>query len=234
MSERPDDLERQLYPFLFADGGRAELGDVLADVAASTLQKCEDVIELRRRLLDEVDDLVDAAEDMAAAFRAGATLLAFGNGGSATDAEDLVADCLEPVSGDRPLPALSLTADVGVVTAVGNDVGFENVFSRQVIAFGRPGDIAVGFSTSGTSPNVLAGLSRAREMGLLTVGIAGYDGGELRDALEPDHCFIVPSSYVPRIQEVHATIYHTLLELVRLALGPSFHGGSPTAAGADR
>ena len=158
-----------------------------------------------------------AAQDMAEAFAAGGQLLAFGNGGSATDAQDVAADCLNPYRG-RPLPALSLTNDIGVITGVGNDVGFDNVFARQVIAYGRPGDIALGFSTSGKSANVLAAFTQAHKQGLLTVGIAGYDGGRMA-GMGLRHCLVVRSTYVPRIQEVHATIYHTLLELVHRHFG---------------
>ena len=111
----------------------------------------------------------------------------------------------------------SLTNDIGVVTAVGNDVGFENVFARQVIAFGRRGDIALGFSTSGQSPNVLAAFEQAKKIGLLTIGLAGYDGGKMAQA-GLDYCFVVHSTYVPRLQEVQATAYHTLWDLTHRIL----------------
>lgn len=212
----PDDerdrVSEFLYPFLVAEQGVSE-AEVLAEARVSTLQKCQEVVELRRQVLARhADDLLRCAVAMADRFRHGATLLAFGNGGSATDAQDIVADCM--LVG---LPALALTNDIGVVTAVGNDVGFENVFARQVIAFGRPGDIAMGISTSGSSKNVLLALEQARKQGLLTIGIVGYDGGPLA-TLGLDFCFVVPSTYVPRIQEAQATIYHTLWDLVRQAL----------------
>jgi D-sedoheptulose 7-phosphate isomerase len=173
-----------------------------------------DVVELRARTIEAyADELVRCAETMARAFGTGKKLLAFGNGGSATDAQDMAVDCM--LAG---LPALSLTNDIGVVTAVGNDVGFDNVFLRQVIAFGQTGDMAVGISTSGNSRNVELAFEMAHKMGLVTVGLAGYDGGrtgELHRAGVVDFCLIAPSIYIPRIQEAHATIYHTLIELAR-------------------
>jgi len=206
-----------LYPFMAGQQARS-LETVLAEVRGSTLQKAREIASMRLAFIDgQEETLVAAARAMAEAFARGAQLLAFGNGGSATDAQDLAADFLHPPAGCRPLPALSLTNDIGVVTAVGNDVGFENVFARQIIAFGRPGDIAVGFSTSGESPNLLAAFRQAQQQGLLTIGLAGYDGGKMATA-GLDHCFIVRSSYVPRIQEVHATIYHTLWELTHRLL----------------
>ena len=206
-------FSKQFYPFLHAQES-VSLADVLADVRTSTLQKCADVVALRQQVIAQyADELVRCAEAMARAFAAGKQLLAFGNGGSATDAQDVASDCL--LCG---LPAISLTNDIGVVTAVGNDVGFENVFLRQVIAFGAAGDIAVGISTSGNSRNVELAFEQAHKQGLLTIGLAGYEGGktaELQRAGVVDFCFVAPSSYVPRIQEAHATIYHTLIELVR-------------------
>ncbi|KPV49114.1 phosphoheptose isomerase, partial [Kouleothrix aurantiaca] len=164
------DYDRLFYPFLFA-GGTANADEILAQVRHSTLEKCREVIALRRATLAREGARIAAAgAAMAAAFGRGATLFAFGNGGSTTDAQDLVADLLDPpFAGAAPLPALALTNDIAVITAVGNDVGFENVFARQVIAFGRPGDIAVGISTSGNSPNVLAALEQAKKQGLLTI-----------------------------------------------------------------
>ncbi len=214
-SDEDSDYDRLFYPFLF-DGGAARIEDVLAQVRHSTLEKCQEVIGLRRSVLAQCQtQIVAAGRAMAQAFAGGATLLAFGNGGSATDAQDLVADLLAPPgSGSSALPAITLTNDSAVVTAVGNDVGFDNVFVRQVIAFGQPGDIAFGFSTSGNSANVTAAFKQAKKQGLLTIGLAGYDGGEMARSKMVDFCVTVPSSYIPRIQEVQATIYHALLEIV--------------------
>jgi D-sedoheptulose 7-phosphate isomerase len=154
---------------------------------------------------------------MADAFRQGATLFAFGNGGSTTDAQDLVVDLLNPAQTEvRPLPAMALTNDIAVITAVGNDVGFENVFSRQIIALGRPGDIAFGISTSGNSTNMLAAFKQAKKQGLLTIGLAGYDGGQMAKSQAVDHCIVIPSNNIPRIQEAQATVYHSLVEIVQV------------------
>ena len=113
---------------------------------------------------------------------------------------------------------MALTNDIAVVTAVGNDVGFDKVFSRQLIAFARPGDIAFGISTSGNSANILVAFKQAKKQGLLTVGLAGYDGGDMARSEAVDYCIIVPSSNIPRIQEAQATVYHTLVEVVQTVL----------------
>lgn len=209
-------FSQQFYPFLHSQPAVA-LDELLREVKTSTLRKCADIVELRQRVLEaHADEMVLCAQTMARAFGEGKKLLAFGNGGSATDAQDLSADCIL-----RGFPALSLTNDIAVVTAVGNDVGFENVFARQIIAFGKKGDIAVGLSTSGNSRNLIAAFEMARKMELLTIGMAGNDGGktaELHRAGLIDFCFIAPTDYIPRIQEAHATIYHTLIELTRQLL----------------
>jgi D-sedoheptulose 7-phosphate isomerase len=214
--------DRLFYPYLFA-GASVSADEVLAQVRGSILAKCDEIMQLRRMVLAQSRErIVVAGVAMARAFAAGATLLAFGNGGSATDAQDLVADLLAPPSSGWPaLPALALTDDIAVITAVGNDVGFENVFARQVIAFGRPGDIAIGISTSGNSANVLAALEQAKRQGLLTVALAGYDGGKAARSASVDHCLVVSSDHIPRIQEAQATIYHALLEVVFTNLSPS-------------
>jgi D-sedoheptulose 7-phosphate isomerase len=213
------EYDRLFYPFLF-EGGKASIEDVLAQVRHSTLEKCREVIALRRATLENSGEQVIAAgRAMARAFAKGATLLAFGNGGSTTDAQDLVAELLNPpFSGWLPLPAIALTNDIAVVTAVANDVGFDNVYSRQVIAFGRPGDIALGISTSGNSLNVLVALEQAKKQELLTVGLAGYDGGKMMHSRALDFCINSPSDHIPRIQEAQATVYHALLEVIHTIL----------------
>jgi D-sedoheptulose 7-phosphate isomerase len=209
------EYDQLFYPFLFS-GGKASLQDVLSQVRHSSLEKCREVIELRRLTLAQAgEQIIAAGQAMAHAFSQGATLLAFGNGGSATDAQDLVADLLTPPQSNwPPLPAIALTSDSAVVTAVGNDVGFENIYVRQVIAFGRRGDIACGFSTSGNSANVLQAFEQARKQELLTVGFTGYDGGRIKRSSAVDFCINIPSDHIPRIQEAQATAYHALLEVV--------------------
>ena len=213
------EYDRLFYPFLF-EGGKASIEDVLAQVCHSTLEKCREVIALRRATLENSGaQIVAAGQMMAQAFANRGTLLAFGNGGSTTDAQDMVTELLNPPFAHwSPLPAIALTNDIAVVTAVGNDVGFDNVFARQVIAFGRLGDIALGISTSGNSTNVLVALEQAKKQGLLTVGLAGYDGGKMVHSKAVDMCINSPSDHIPRIQEAQATAYHALLEVIHAVL----------------
>src|SRR5262249_7371958 len=140
-------------------------------------------------------------------FGSGGHLITFGNGGSSTDAQDLATDAL-----GSGWPAGCLNDDVATVTAVGNDVGFDKAFSRQLIPLGRAHDVAVAISTSGNSDNLIAGLEEARRRHMLTVGIAGYDGGRMAQLGWLDHLFVIPSDYIPRIQEAQATIYHLLVD----------------------
>jgi D-sedoheptulose 7-phosphate isomerase len=206
-----------LYPFLYGGGGSAEA--LIADAAESARQKVREVGQLRREVgARDGAALAACAAEMAEAFRQGGTLLAFGNGGSSTDAQDVVHTFLDPAPPAAALPALCLTNDVAVVTALSNDVSFDVVFARQVQAFGRPGDIAVALSTSGGSANVLAGLAEADRRGLLTIGLAGYDGGPMAELVGLRHLFAVPSSSVHRVQEVQTTVYHVLWELTTHAL----------------
>jgi D-sedoheptulose 7-phosphate isomerase len=193
-----------LYPFL---GERETDADaVLEDVRQSILMKAQEIGELRDQTLTEGRDALAAAAE---AIRAGGRVLALGNGGSATDATDLVAD-LERAG----RPAIDLTADPAILTAIANDVGVEAVFSRQVIAYGRPGDVLVALSTSGGSGNVIAALAEARSRGLVTVALVGYDGGQIAAEGLADHVIVTRSMHIPRIQEAQASAYHVLCELV--------------------
>ncbi|HEX5511607.1 MAG TPA: SIS domain-containing protein [Actinomycetales bacterium] len=206
-----------LYPFLYADTGDVEA--VLEEVRRSTATKAHEIQALRAQVLErDGDRLLQCAEDMAARFAAGGRLLAFGNGGSSTDSQDIASLFLAPVGTARPLPAFGLTNDVAVITALSNDIGFDVVFSRQIAAFGRREDIALGLSTSGNSANLLRAFDEASRRGLLTVGIAGYDGGKMAELDSIDHLFVVPSPSVHRIQEAQTTIYHALWELTVAAL----------------
>ncbi len=226
-AQEGSEYDRLFYPFLF-EGGTSSVEEVLAQVRHSTLEKCHEVVAIRRATLLAYGDLiVEAGTAMAEAFANGATLLAFGNGGSTTDAQDLVADLAGPPAGVPTLPAIALTNDIAVVTAVANDVGFDNIFARQVIAFGRPGDIAFGISTSGNSTNVLAALEQAKKQGLLTIGLAGYDGGKMARSQTLDYCVSAPSDHIPRIQEAQATVYHALLEVIWARLSTVVAGPAP-------
>lgn len=211
-------MTEALYPFLHP-AEPVDLDEVLAEVRRSTEDKAREIAALRRSLAAvHGERLVACARRMAEAFRAGGRLLAFGNGGSSTDAQALTALFTRPPAPARPLPATCLPQDVAAVTALSNDVGFAVVFARQIAALGRAGDIAVGLSTSGGSANVVAAFAEAARRGLVTVGFAGYDGGSLGTAGTVEHLFVVPSSSVHRIQEAQMTLYHVLWELTQHAL----------------
>lgn len=206
-----------LYPFLY--GGGSEARPVLEAAAESARQKVAEIVALRREVgAAQAPAVAACATRLADAFAGGGTLLAFGNGGSSTDAQDVVHTFLDPPPPAGPLPALGLTNDVAVVTALSNDVSFDVVFSRQVRAFGRPGDIALALSTSGGSANVLAALEEAARVGLVTVGLAGYGGGKMAELAALEHLFAIPSASVHRVQEVQTTIYHVLWEATRAAM----------------
>jgi len=161
--------------------------------------------------------LVAAGRRMAECLRGGGRVLAFGNGGSAADAQHLAGELVGRFRRDRAaLSAIALTTDSSVVTAIGNDMGYESVFRRQVEAHGRPGDVAVGITTSGRSPNVVQALQLARERGLVTMGLTGGGGGRLAGAV--DYLIDVPHAETARIQEVHVMVVHVLCQIVEEAM----------------
>jgi D-sedoheptulose 7-phosphate isomerase len=207
-----------LYPFLGQTGRPA--ADPTEDVARSILQKAGDGAALRARVAREMaDEIGSTATALHGRLSRGGTLVLLGNGGSATDANDFAMDCVAPPPGFRPLPALSLALDAATITAIANDVGSDLIFLRQVIAQARADDAVVAISTSGSSRNVVAALAEARRRGLLTVALLGYDGGEIRQRGLADHCIVVGSDYIPRIQEVHASIYHIIRECLEALAG---------------
>ena len=208
-----------LYPFLYSD--TSDLSAVLAQVRASTVAKAGEILELRR-VISERDGarLERCAQEAADRFGAGGRLFAFGNGGSATDAQQLATLFLNPGGGARALAAFALANDTSGVTALCNDIGVEVVFARQLAAFGGRNDIAVGLSTSGNSGNLLRAFDEASRRGMLTIGLAGYDGGKMAELDSIDHLFVAPSASVHRIQEAQTTIYQVLWELTLAALGP--------------
>ncbi|MDP9429462.1 MAG: SIS domain-containing protein [Actinomycetota bacterium] len=202
-----------LYPFL--DAEETDAAALGRDLAGSAEAKAAESIELRRTSIAGLGpDLDRVAAAMAAAFAAGGRLFTFGNGGSATDAAGLAALFASPSAG-RPLPARSLVADPAVLTALANDVGVEVVFSRQLIAHARAGDIAVGLSTSGGSVNVLQAFAEGRRRGLLTVGLAGYRGGAMATCPDLDHCLAVEGQSVHRTQEAQSALAHALWRRVQ-------------------
>ncbi|HWF62103.1 MAG TPA: D-sedoheptulose 7-phosphate isomerase [Nitrospira sp.] len=162
---------------------------------------------------DHADRIVQVATLIANAFRNGHKVLLFGNGGSSTDAAHIAAEFVGRYQRERiPLPAIALATDIAAITCIANDYGYEELFARQVRAHGRQGDIAIGISTSGNSPNVLKGVEAARDCGLTTIAWTGANGGKLAGLV--DYPFIVPSTVTSRIQESHITLGHVLCELV--------------------
>jgi len=206
-----------LYPFLAEE--ETNLDVVLEDVRRSVASKANDVGELRRQTLaDSRDALVGAAATIRDSVGSGGTLLALGNGGSATDAMDFVADLRAAPQGWPARRALDLTEDSSILTALANDIGPGVMFARQIIAYGRPGDVVLAFSTSGGSANVVEALREARQRGLATVAFVGYDGGRIAADGLADHVIVSPSQHIPRVQEAQASAYHVLRELVELAV----------------
>ncbi len=202
-----------LYPML--GGQEQKLEKVVEEVQSSMLQKMEEVNGMRAMVAEaEADAIAEAAVAVFERVERGGKIIAFGNGGSATDANDLVADCVAPPPGFSSIPAVSLSAESANITAIANDIGAEAIFARQLIAHARPEDVAVGISTSGGSANILAALAEARRRGLLTVALVGYDGGRIVGEGLADHALVVRSDYIPRIQEVQASVYHVLRGLL--------------------
>jgi len=207
-----------LYPFL---GAGNPLGDKQQDellereVASSIVMKVEEDARLRAEVSrSQAEAIGAAAQAIRERLRRGGKLILFGNGGSATDANDWALDCVLPPAGYHPLPAISLSLEPANITALANDVGTENIFLRQLIAQAKREDVAIGISTSGGSKNIVMALEEARRRGLLTVALLGYDGGEIARRGLADHPLIVGSDYIPRIQEVQASMYHVIRDLL--------------------
>ncbi|MBB5342398.1 SIS domain-containing protein [Tunturibacter empetritectus] len=204
-----------LYPFLGQK--KQETAGIVEDVAASIQMKVRDDTRLRTRLATEQSEQIGAA---ALAIRErllrGGKLILFGNGGSATDANDWAMDCVLPPAGYETIPAISLSMEPANITALANDVGVEVIFLRQLMAHAKPQDVAIGISTSGGSRNIVMALEEARKRNLLTVALLGNDGGEIYRRGLVDHPIIVRSDYIPRIQEVQASTYHVLRETMEV------------------
>lgn len=214
MTDEPTNF---LYPFI--DAQEDDPKSLLADLAASAQAKASESLALRRSTLEANADLLQAAAaELARRFEAGGRLFTFGNGGSCTDSTTLARLFARPPVG-RPLPAWPLTTDQAILTALGNDVGFELIFARQLIARAMAGDMAIAMSTSGGSPNLLAALAEAHHRGLYTIGFAGYDGGAFANNPNVDACFVVRSQSVHRIQEAQALVGYQLWLTVHRDLG---------------
>ncbi|HEV3422679.1 MAG TPA: SIS domain-containing protein [Paraburkholderia sp.] len=207
-----------LYPFLH--GGRQDADKLDAALLESVRQKAQDSVDTKRRFFEANGPAVVAvAHAIAGVYRRDGRLFAMGNGGSSCDAAHITVEFLHPVTTGRPaLTAINLVADTAMMTAVGNDVGFSHIFVRQLVAQARRGDALIGVSTSGNSDNLLAAFAKGREMGLLTIGLSGHDGGRMAASADLDHCLVVPSDSIHRVQETHVAIYHILWDLVHTLL----------------
>ncbi len=224
-----DDHLEGLYPFLH--GKKQDAAGMNAALAESVRQKHAHHQEVMSAFFAaNGQGVVDAAKTIAEVYRANGRLFAMGNGGSSCDAAHIAVEFLHPVTAGRPaLTAIDLTADRTMMTAVANDVGFDHIYSRQIIAQGRAGDGLIGLSTSGNSKNLVRAFLKAKEMGLRTIGLAGMSGGEMAK-IGLDHCLVVETDSIHRIQECHVTIYHILWDLVHTLLADD-RGNLHAAAG---
>ena len=183
------------------------------------LRKARESADVKEQFFRAEADRIEAlVRAMAARFSDGGRLYVMGNGGSATDAQHISLEFFHPIIEKRKaLPAIALTADQALLTAISNDRDFAKIFADQLRVLARPGDMTLAVSTSGKSPNLVQALETAREMGVLTIAFTGKDGGRLPDLAE--YCFVVPSFSIHRIQETHVTLYHIVWDLVHVALG---------------
>ena len=207
-----------LYPFLH---GKAQ-DPAKLDLALlhSVAEKARESRETNERFFSgQASTLVAAAKAVAGVYRQNGRLFSMGNGGSSCDASHVAVEFVHPITAGRPaLAATNLLADMAMISAVGNDLGFDHVFVRQIVAQGRAGDGLIGISTSGNSTNLISAFVKAKEMGLATIGLAGGDGGRMKTSGAVDFCLVVPTSSIHRTQECHVTAYHILWDLVHTLL----------------
>jgi D-sedoheptulose 7-phosphate isomerase len=226
------DALAQLYPFLH--GARQDAAALDTALLTSIADKAADGRDVSARFFGEQGDaLLAAARALAHSFSHGGRLFTMGNGGSSCDAAHIAVEFLHPVTAGRPaLPAINLTADVAMLSAIGNDLGFEHAYVRQLTAQVRSGDTVIGVSTSGNAANLHTAFAKAKDMGLVTIGLAGGDGGRMRACGLVDHCLVVPSSSIHRIQECHVAAYHILWDLVHTLLADARGSAQATAGSA--
>ncbi len=207
-----------LYPFLH--GKAQDPAKVEAALLHSVAEKAKESRETNAAFFgSNAPVLVAASKALAGIYRKNGRLFSMGNGGSSCDASHVAVEFVHPVTAGRPaLAAINLVADIAMLSAVGNDIGFEHVFVRQIIAQGRTGDGLIGISTSGNSTNLMAAFAKAKEMGIVTFGLAGGDGGRMASSGLVDYCLVVPSQSIHRTQECHVTAYHILWDLVHTLL----------------
>ena len=219
---------QSLYPFLH--GTRQDAARVDEALLESVQQKAQHSVEVKQQFFSSnAAQIVTVARALAKMYEQGGKLFTMGNGGSSCDAAHIAVEFLHPVTAGRPaLPAVNLVADTAMMTAVGNDVGFAHIFVRQLIAQARRGDALMGISTSGNSDNLLTAFAKAKEMRIVTIGLAGGDGGRMKQSPDVDHCLVVPSDSIHRVQECHVALYHILWDLVHTLLADK-RGGLGTA-----
>ena len=216
-----DNFSRAFYPFLHEE--RTSDGKLLEDLGFSLLEKARESAEVKTKFFaDNKDAILSASLRMAKAFHRGGKLLVCGNGGSATDAQHIAVEFMHPITvGRKALPAICLTNDMAMMTAVANDVGFADVFTRQIIALGNEGDVLLAISTSGNSKNLMHAFDTARRMRMTTIGFAGSNGGEMAELAAGgllDFCLTVPTASIHRIQETHVALYHIMWDMVHTFL----------------
>jgi D-sedoheptulose 7-phosphate isomerase len=221
MGKAAEDFSRSFYPFLHDEEKKPQ--DLMEELRFSLLEKARESVDVKTRFFKENKDAILAASLQAAkAFHRGRKLLVCGNGGSATDAQHVAVEFMHPIIvGRKALPAICLTNDMAMVTAIANDVGFDDVFTRQIIALGQEGDVVLGISTSGNSENLLHAFQTARRMKITTIGFTGHDGGKMAEMCAGgllDFCLNVPTSSIHRIQETHVTLYHIMWDMVHTFL----------------
>jgi D-sedoheptulose 7-phosphate isomerase len=209
---------RELYPFLH--GKQQDPAKLNASLLYSVEEKARDSRDTNARFFsDQAPTLVAAAHALADVYRRGGRMFSMGNGGSSCDASHVAVEFVHPITAGRPaLAAINLVADIAMISAVGNDVGFDHVFVRQIIAQGKAGDALIGMSTSGNSANLISAFAKAKQIGIATIGLAGGDGGKMKTAEVVDYCLIVPTTSIHRIQECHVAAYHILWDLVHTLL----------------
>jgi len=216
-----DNFSRAFYPFLHDE--RSIDGKLMEDLGFSLLEKARESAEVKTKFFaDNKDAILSASLRMAKAFHHGGKLLVCGNGGSATDAQHIAVEFMHPITvGRKALPAICLTNDMAMMTAVANDVGFQDVFTRQIIALGNEGDVLLAISTSGNSKNLMHAFATARRMRMTTIGFAGSNGGEMAELAAGgllDFCLTVPTASIHRIQETHVALYHIMWDMVHTFL----------------
>jgi D-sedoheptulose 7-phosphate isomerase len=214
----PIDPLKSLYPFLHEQEQAASSLDPA--LVESVREKARHSVEVKRAFFEaNAPSVVAVAHAIAQVYAGGGRLFCMGNGGSSCDAAHIAVEFLHPVTTGRPaLAAVNLDADVAMLTAVANDVGFGHVFVRQLIALARAGDALIGVSTSGNSQNLLAAFAQAKAIGLATIGLSGMQGGAMAHSPDVDHCLVVETDSIHRVQETHVVIYHILWDLVHTLL----------------